>query len=84
VEGLLSINGEVSGQDAGSLIPAGVLPDSDSLLPDTSDGNLLEVDVSADPENTDDLVDASVDVNVGETDASVNDDDLWGDLLAGF
>jgi hypothetical protein len=83
-EGLLSINGEVSGQDAGSLIPAGTLPDTGGLLPDTSDGNLLDIDISGDPENTDDPAAANVDVNAGETDANVNDDDLLGDVLGGL
>jgi hypothetical protein len=66
VEGVLSITGEVSGQDAGSLIPA---------------GTLLDINVTGNPENTDDPVDAGADVNAGETDASVNGDDLLGDLL---
>jgi hypothetical protein len=89
IEGLLTISGEVSGQDAGSLIPAGTLPDTGNLipagtLPDTSGGNLLDVNVSGDPENTDDPVDASADVNAGDTDASVNDDDLLGGTLGGL
>jgi hypothetical protein len=83
IEGLLSVSGQASGQDAGSLIPVSTLPGT-GLLPDTSGGNLLDINVSGDPENTDDAVDAGADVNAGDRDASVNDDDLLGNTLGGL
>jgi hypothetical protein len=82
VEGLLSLSGEVGSEAVGGLIPQGTLPDTD-LLPDSHGDNLLDVDVSGDPENRDDPVDTSAEVNAGDTDASV-DDDLWWDLLGGL
>jgi hypothetical protein len=77
---LLALDGSVgdpgvaglAGTDLDSLV-AGLLPGSSS--------SLLDIDVTSDPQDTNDPLDANAAVNAADTSANLNDDDLLGDLL---